>query len=95
MQKFGGDWTDNKLERLKKYLAEYIKILKNKPFKFAYIDAFAGTGYRKLKTDNRHMIPSLFPELAQKNSQKLLDGSARIALRTEPVFHEVHFYRKR
>ncbi len=43
---FGGDWTAEKLERVRKYLVAYATIMKAKRFRFAYIDAFAGTGYR-------------------------------------------------
>jgi three-Cys-motif partner protein len=93
MQKFGGNWTDEKLERLKKYLTEYVKILKKTPYKFAYIDAFAGTGYREVKTGKTN-LPPLFPEITQKESQRLLEGSARIALRIEPSFMKYIFIEK-
>src|SRR5690348_13935074 len=43
---FGGDWTSKKLAVVEKYLSAYLDALKNQPFKTAYIDAFAGTGYR-------------------------------------------------
>ncbi len=92
-QNFGGDWTDQKLEMVKQYLAAYTKIMHNKPFDFAYIDAFAGTGYREVKTKQTHEIP-LFPELAQRDPQKLLDGSARIALRIQPSFTKYIFIEK-
>ncbi|MFH0920105.1 MAG: hypothetical protein V1913_07055 [Fibrobacterota bacterium] len=44
---FGGDWTSQKLEKVRKYLHAYATIMSKKHFHFAYIDAFAGTGYRK------------------------------------------------
>ena len=43
--RFGGDWTTSKLKILGAYLAAYTRALRNQPFKTAYIDAFAGTGY--------------------------------------------------
>ncbi|MDX1417453.1 MAG: hypothetical protein R3293_24830 [Candidatus Promineifilaceae bacterium] len=46
LQLFGGDWTEEKLSRIKEYLGQYTTALKNQPFRTAYIDAFAGTGYR-------------------------------------------------
>lgn len=49
--RFGGDWTDAKLDVLAKYLKSYTTALQGKPtpeqpFRKAYIDAFAGTGTR-------------------------------------------------
>ena len=41
---FGGAWTLEKLDILGKYLDAYTRVLKSKPFKLMYIDAFAGTG---------------------------------------------------
>jgi hypothetical protein len=44
---FGGSWTDEKLERLARYLTAYTTALKNQRFQKIYIDAFAGTGFRQ------------------------------------------------
>jgi hypothetical protein len=48
-QQFGGDWTGEKLERVRKHLVAYAAIMnaqreKKRGFRLAYIDAFAGTG---------------------------------------------------
>jgi three-Cys-motif partner protein len=53
-QQFGGEWTTEKLERVRKYLVAYATIMnalrnKTRGFRFAYIDAFAGTGYNTTK----------------------------------------------
>jgi hypothetical protein len=45
-QLFGGEWTQDKLEQVRKCLVEYVKALKNQSFNLVYIEAFAGTGYR-------------------------------------------------
>jgi len=42
---FGGNWTEEKLKRIKKYLKTYATIMNKQNFRFAYIDAFADTGY--------------------------------------------------
>ncbi len=88
-----------KLDVLAQYLARYTTALKEKPskehpFRKAYIDAFAGTGYR----DARRGDPSgessqtlLLAEPAEKEHQALLDGSARLALKTEPRFDRYVF----
>jgi len=63
MQQFGGDWTEKKLECIRQYLNRYTTALKNQPFNRMYIDAFAGTSYRELKTEDDNNL--LFPELAK------------------------------
>lgn len=42
--RFGGKWTQQKLDILENYLDAYTTALKKQPFKLLYIDAFAGTG---------------------------------------------------
>ena len=87
---FGGDWTSEKLTRVRKYLVASAKIMKAKGFRFAYIDAFAGTGYRA-KTKASSQADFLFPELLETEPQEFLEGSARIALRVEPRFDKYIF----
>lgn len=48
-QKYGGIWTEKKLEALDKYLDTYMTIMKKQTFKVIYIDTFAGRGNVKLK----------------------------------------------
>jgi three-Cys-motif partner protein len=94
---FGGDWTAEKLDMVKRYLVSYTTALKNQPFRTAYIDAFAGTGYhtprrRAKPTDPvQASIPGFPPELLEKDSQEFIDGSARMALQVEPRFHKYIF----
>jgi three-Cys-motif partner protein len=81
---FGGDWTQTKLDVLAKYLASYLDALKKQSFVTAYIDAFAGTGYRSMRREREDEEVSntlLFPDLATDEPQGLLDGSARLALK--------------
>jgi three-Cys-motif partner protein len=82
---FGGEWTQDKLTRVRKYLRAYTTILHDKPFKTAYIDAFAGTGYRAVRSPV-HPDQLAFPELGERESMGLRAGSARLALETEPRF---------
>lgn len=95
--RFGGPWTTQKLDVLAGYLSAYTMALKDKPtperpFRKAYIDAFAGSGYRETDgpADNDDQ-QSLLPDLALPESQQLLEGSARIALRTDPPFDQYIF----
>jgi len=81
---FGGDWTTAKLDVIARYLASYTTALKDKPskehpFVKGYLDAFAGTGYRDARRDDRSEDASqalLLPDLAEAEPQALLDGSA-------------------
>jgi three-Cys-motif partner protein len=96
--RFGGDWTSTKLDVLADYLRAYTKALKyqptpERPFRKAYIDAFAGTGYRTARRDRDEDASGTlpFPDLAADDPQKLLDGSARLALKVEPAFDKYIF----
>lgn len=96
--RFGGTWTERKLNVLGGYLQGYTTALKNKPtparpFRKAFIDAFAGTGYRTApcEIDGPRQERLAFPDLAEAEPQELLDGSARIALRVDPRFDSYIF----
>jgi len=89
---FGGDWTEEKLNILDDYLRAYLTALKNQRdrFKVAYIDAFAGTGYRTLSDAGAQesiQIPLQgASEAADESFRRFLEGSARRALRVQPGF---------
>jgi three-Cys-motif partner protein len=97
---FGGDWTTEKLETVRKYLVSYTTALKNTPFRIAYVDAFAGTGYRTKRSRRESgnivqvPIPGFPAEYYERDSQEFLDGSARIALQVQPRFHKYFFIEK-
>lgn len=90
---FGGEWTTVKLKVLAHYLQSYTTALKKTRFHKLYIDAFAGTGYRDVRRDDEEDSPqnTLFPDLAEPEPQSFLDGSARLALQTEPHFDQYIF----
>ena len=46
-QSFGGAHTELKLRVLMDYFEQYLKVMKAQPFRLSYIDAFAGTGWRR------------------------------------------------
>lgn len=87
---FGGIWTQEKLEILKKYLDSYTTALKEqpckeKPFRLLYIDAFAGTGRVEQGTQD--------PD--QDDRREFIDGSASVALSIEnKPFDELIFIEK-
>jgi three-Cys-motif partner protein len=84
---FGGSWTEDKLDRITKYLQAYATALKNQPFRRLYVDAFAGTGYRASRRPGE-TVRGLF-QLPETTA--LAQGSARRALEIEPPFDEYVF----
>lgn len=85
---FGGSWTEQKLDILRKYLNAYTVALKNKKFECIYIDAFAGTGYCGKGAAQNSELNLDFAELRNETVQEYITGSARIALETEPPFQQ-------
>ena len=77
LPEFGGDWTDQKLSVLKKYLNAYTTALSNLNFRTVYIDAFAGAGAR---------------EEQDADGKRFIEGSAAVALNVDrPSFNELVF----
>ena len=73
---FGGDWTSEKLEILRRYLDAYTTALKDqpskeRPFNLIYVDAFAGEGSWK---------PGTGYDQDYEEFGELHEGSPRIAL---------------
>ena len=66
VQRFGGDWTQEKLGILSSYLDAYTTALKNQPFDLYYVDAFAGSGAIEAHDDEQ--------------GRQLFEGSPAMAL---------------
>jgi three-Cys-motif partner protein len=90
---FGGDWTEEKLKRIEKYLRAYTTALSNQPFRTTYIDSFAGTGYRQMRREQAPLEPMLV-DLTEQDTQTFLQGSVQIALQTTPRFSRYTFIEK-
>jgi three-Cys-motif partner protein len=92
---FGGQWTQRKLELLKKYLSAWRKIFvrnaKARFFETNYVDAFAGTGEIP-----RPKLRGLFEEDPDmlKAEEEFRKGSVRRALEVDPPFHHYIFIEK-
>lgn len=72
-----GNWSEIKLDIIKKYAEQYSKIFRGKKqelFSHVYIDAFAGAGIS-----------------LSKKTGELVPGSPLNALNVEPPFREFHF----
>ncbi len=93
LHEFGGDWTTEKLDRIRKYLQAYTIIFEHNPrarkLHTIYMDAFAGTGYRS----SHPPLPGIIslPDLEEADNQAFLKGSARIALEISPTFNKYIF----
>ncbi|MCK4249295.1 MAG: three-Cys-motif partner protein TcmP [Candidatus Omnitrophica bacterium] len=92
--KFGGDWTAKKLDRVKKYLKAYATMMNKQQFIFAYIDAFAGTGYREEKKEFDESQMVFFQQDDIADIEKYSEGSARVALQIKPEFNKYIFIEK-
>jgi three-Cys-motif partner protein len=70
-----GNWTEIKLEIIRKYAVAYSTIMKKQgSFRHVYVDGFCGPGQHLTKGDYR-----------------IVSGSPRIALEVRPEFSEYHF----
>jgi three-Cys-motif partner protein len=93
---FGGDWTNDKLERVRKYLCAYTTIFKKNVrasyFTTIYVDAFAGTGQR-VESAGRHgkAAAAALEDEDDADAEALQKGSARIALEVDPAFDRFLF----
>ncbi|MGB2753488.1 MAG: three-Cys-motif partner protein TcmP [Phycisphaerae bacterium] len=87
---FGSGWTEKKLNILAAYLSKYNTVLKKQSFTRVYLDAFAGTGYRK-KREREFAVRGIFADIEEEEPQRFLKGSAKRSLEVEPPFHKYIF----
>lgn len=92
-QRFGGEWTEKKLNILKDYLVSYLTALKKQHFHKLYIDAFAGSGSITLDSSDISSQQFLFDDFLMV-PQDFLQGSARVALSLQNSFDEYIFIEK-
>ena len=95
---FGGNWTDDKLHRLRSYLTAYRTIFTQNPkakyFTTWYVDAFAGTGTRTTEALSSSG-GGLFEDVYQdRDAEEYRSGSARIALGLDNPFDRYLFVEK-
>jgi three-Cys-motif partner protein len=88
-----GPWASDKLERLRRYLSAYTKILRNQSWLegFVYIDAFAGAGrarIRQRETPSENQQLSIFNEKLRTDEEvrQIVNGSPKVALEIVPPF---------
>lgn len=93
--RFGGGWTEIKLDAVSDYLNFYTQALKarpspDNPFETWYVDAFAGTGDRTVEIEDG----GLFAQPDATTERLRLDGSARRAIAVNPPFRHLVFIEK-
>lgn len=96
IHQFGGNWTQEKLGRLQKYLRAYMTIFSAnqwaRRYTTYYVDAFAGTGARTSPESPSASTLSLFEDLEDvKDVKQFYEGSAQIALELDPHFKRYIF----
>ena len=89
---YGGDWSDQKLSALSRYLEIYATALKNQNFSLIYIDAFAGKGRVDITAEQGHS--SLLFEEDMEEQKRYRHGSPLVALNTNPPFDKFIFIEK-
>lgn len=90
--RFGGPWTEVKLDAITDYLAFFTGALRykprrEKPFQLWYFDAFAGSGDRTATRQTGGVLEGTPLNVADVT----LDGSARRALQIDPPFKHYVF----
>lgn len=86
LQKFGGNWTEEKLNIFTSYLDAYIIALQNQKFKKIYIDAFAGTGEIETSDGGQYLVGSAKRALAsEKDNLGKAKGFAEYARKNPGV----------
>ena len=93
--RFGGGWTEIKLNAVSDYLNFYTRALHaipspENPFETWYVDAFTGTGDRTIGTE----AGSLFSVQGRTFDRVRLEGSARRAIAVDPPFRHLVFVEK-
>jgi three-Cys-motif partner protein len=85
---FGGQHTELKLSIIEKYLKAFSAALRRQFTELWFIDAFAGTGARTVRHDER---PADFWEPAEPEKIEQRRGSAQIAIDVKPNFDRIIF----
>lgn len=87
MRKFGGTWSETKLDCVESYVAAYLKVMqKMQWWDLHYVDAFAGSGTQALKTAPAKTaaaleLDSFFGDESERSdTEEFLVGSAMRAL---------------
>ncbi len=96
---FGGRWTEEKLDRLRKYLIAYTTIFERNErasyLRTTFVDAFAGTGAYTMTRDANNVAATQITDVYDEEAQLFQKGSAQIAIEVEPAFDHYLFVEKK
>lgn len=84
MRKFGGTWSESKLDCVEEYARSYLQVMLNQSWcELHYIDAFAGSGEQALKSGpSSQGLEGILVSLSERaDTEEFLVGSALRALR--------------
>jgi len=91
--RWGGSWTEQKLEALEKYIRAYLRIMHRNErasrFTKIYLDGFAGSGKRYAREiaesakQELELIPEVSTEVEREELREYMEGSALRVLRVE------------
>lgn len=88
MRKFGGTWSESKLDCVEDYLRAYLQVMQNQSWcRLEYVDAFAGRGRQSLKSAGQVQDTLEFfgDESERADTEEFLIGSAMRALAAASV----------
>jgi len=85
--KWGGPWTERKLEAFEKYVRAYLKIMNKKNWKTIYFDGFAGSGDRRKTPDEELQWLDILPE-----EEMVYRGSAERVLKIDKGLKFDYYY---
>src|SRR5690606_15624607 len=89
-----GPWARKKLDSLERYLEAYHRVMQRQPFKLIYIDAFAGAGRSRVRSQNND-DPSLDLPIDDEQAaaeEEFIAGSPVRALETGRGFDYYFFF---
>ena len=76
MNKFGGSWTNQKIEIITLYAKAYLTVMKDRPyFKLIYFDGFAGSG-----------------DISTENEETIEGAAIKILSITEPKGFDIYYF---
>ena len=84
-QEFGGAHTELKLSVVVDYLRSYATALKNKGFEITCVDAFAGSGWRRVQGTDETPEPDLFAVLQPASPPELPGSAVRLMRSGAPI----------
>ena len=94
-ERWGGSWTEQKLEALEKYIRAYLRIMhineRARRFTKIYLDGFAGSGKRytrkvkdkKPTQQEQELIPEVSTEVEREELREYMEGSVLRVLKVE------------